>query len=99
MSLIRFSGPEFLRQRLVLSILSGKAVRIDNIRSDDRDPGLRGVSSLWPLLALVFNVLIFFYRLRSQSATPPGENDKWHSDRDIIYRSVIRLFPSTRSLC
>ncbi|EGN93302.1 hypothetical protein SERLA73DRAFT_98058 [Serpula lacrymans var. lacrymans S7.3] len=40
-SLPHFSGHQFLRQRLVLSILSGKAVRIDKIRADDKDPGLR----------------------------------------------------------
>jgi RNA 3'-terminal phosphate cyclase-like protein len=41
-SLIHFSGHQHLRQRLVLSILSGKYVRIDKIRSDDKNPGLRG---------------------------------------------------------
>lgn len=41
-SLLRFSGHENLRNRVVLSIISGKPVRIDNIRSDDKEPGLRG---------------------------------------------------------
>ncbi|KAJ6496981.1 18S rRNA biogenesis protein [Mycena vitilis] len=40
--LIQFSGHQHLRLRLVLSILSGKSVRIDKIRSDDKNPGLRG---------------------------------------------------------
>lgn len=40
-SLITFSGHQHLRLRLVLSILSGKAVKIDKIRSDDKNPGLR----------------------------------------------------------
>lgn len=31
----------FCRQRLVLAILSGKTVKIDKIRSDDNDPGLK----------------------------------------------------------
>lgn len=44
-SLVNFSGHQYLRQRLVLSILTGKHVRIDKIRSEDKDPGLRGVSS------------------------------------------------------
>lgn len=35
-------GHEYFSQRLVLSLLSGKAVRIDKIRSDDQNPGLRG---------------------------------------------------------
>jgi len=43
MSLIHFSGHQHLRSRLVLSILSGKHVRIDKIRSEDKNPGLRGV--------------------------------------------------------
>lgn len=42
-SLIHFSGHQHLRQRLVLSILSGKHVRIDKIRPEDKNPGLRGL--------------------------------------------------------
>jgi RNA 3'-terminal phosphate cyclase-like protein len=41
-SLVHFSGQQYLRHRLVLSILSGKPVRIDKIRSDDKNPGLKG---------------------------------------------------------
>jgi RNA 3'-terminal phosphate cyclase-like protein len=41
-SLIHFSGHQYLRNRLVLSILSGKPVRVDKIRSEDKNPGLRG---------------------------------------------------------
>uniref|UniRef100_A0A3B3CU08 RNA terminal phosphate cyclase-like 1 n=1 Tax=Oryzias melastigma TaxID=30732 RepID=A0A3B3CU08_ORYME len=39
---LSYEGCNFLRQRLVLSTLSGKRVRIKNIRSKDDDPGLRG---------------------------------------------------------
>lgn len=39
---VHFFGHQHFRQRLVLAILSGKAVRIDKIRSEDKDPGLRG---------------------------------------------------------
>lgn len=42
-SLLQFSGHQHLRQRLILSILSGKHVRIDKIRSEDKNPGLRGM--------------------------------------------------------
>lgn len=42
-SLVHFSGHKYLRHRLVLSILSGKSVRIDKIRSEDKNPGLRGI--------------------------------------------------------
>ena len=47
-TLVKFSGAEHLRYRLVLSILSGRPVRIDGIRSDDRDPGLKGAKGLHP---------------------------------------------------
>jgi hypothetical protein len=40
---LSFSGHQYLRQRLVLSILSGKSVRIDKIRFADKNPGLQGV--------------------------------------------------------
>jgi RNA 3'-terminal phosphate cyclase-like protein len=43
MSIVHFSGHQHLRDRLVLSILSGKHIRIDKIRSEDKNPGLRGV--------------------------------------------------------
>lgn len=39
---LKFSGHQYLRQRLVLSILSGKYVKIDKIRTEDKNPGLRG---------------------------------------------------------
>jgi RNA 3'-terminal phosphate cyclase-like protein len=45
-SLLHFSGHKHLRSRLVLSILSGKHVRIDKIRPEDKNPGLRGMSFL-----------------------------------------------------
>jgi hypothetical protein len=39
--LLRFTGHAHLRQRVLLSILSGKSIRIDGIRSDDVSVGLR----------------------------------------------------------
>lgn len=41
-SMLRFRGCEELRQRIALSCLSGKPIRVDDIRSDDEAPGLRG---------------------------------------------------------
>lgn len=41
-NLLKFEGHVYLRQRLVLATLSGKAVRIEKIRSDDENPGLKG---------------------------------------------------------
>lgn len=46
-SVLQFSGHQYLRHRLVLSILSGKPVRIDKIRPDDKNPGLRGAQYLY----------------------------------------------------
>ncbi|KAH6918328.1 18S rRNA biogenesis protein [Coprinopsis sp. MPI-PUGE-AT-0042] len=40
-SLVHYSGHEHFRTRIVLSILSGKHVKIDKIRSEDKNPGLR----------------------------------------------------------
>jgi hypothetical protein len=39
--ILRFQGHHHLRQRLILSVLSGKSIRIDAIRSDDVHVGLR----------------------------------------------------------
>lgn len=41
-NLLTFHGSNFLKQRLILSILSGKSVQIIDIRSNDDQPGLRG---------------------------------------------------------
>ena len=41
-NLLTFHGSNFLKQRLILSILSGKSVHIVDIRSQDDAPGLRG---------------------------------------------------------
>ena len=39
---LTYEGCNFLRQRLVLSTLSSRPVRITNIREDADEPGLRG---------------------------------------------------------
>ena len=39
--LVRFEGHTALRHRLVLALVSGRPVRIDRIRPDDEDPGIR----------------------------------------------------------
>ncbi|KAI0683835.1 18S rRNA biogenesis protein [Cytidiella melzeri] len=56
MTVLSFNGHQFLRHRLVLSILSGKPVKIDKIRPDDKNPGLRDYEvSLLRLLERVTN--------------------------------------------
>lgn len=42
-NILKFEGYNYLRQRLILSTLSGKPIRIEKIRSDDENPGLRGI--------------------------------------------------------
>lgn len=37
-----YEGSNYLRYRLLLSTLSGKPVKITDIRTKDNDPGLRG---------------------------------------------------------
>ena len=43
---LKYSGHEHFRHRLVLSVLSGKPVKIERIRPDDKNPGLRGAAFL-----------------------------------------------------
>ena len=43
---MNFTGHEHLRTRLVLSLLSGKSLKVTGIRSQDKDPGLRGSFTL-----------------------------------------------------
>ncbi|WFD33366.1 hypothetical protein MCUN1_000179 [Malassezia cuniculi] len=38
---LRFAGHAYFRQRLVLATLAGRPVRIDRIRPDDEEPGIR----------------------------------------------------------
>ncbi len=40
---LNFSGHGYLRQRLILATLSGKIVKIVKIRSENDNPGLRGI--------------------------------------------------------
>ena len=40
---LKYEGSNFLRQRLVLSTLSGKSIRINKIRQYDDHPGLKGI--------------------------------------------------------
>jgi hypothetical protein len=54
--MLRFRGCQHFRQRLLLSTLSGKAMRIDDIRVNDQSPGLRDYeASLLRLLEKLTN--------------------------------------------
>lgn len=39
--MLRFTGSNYMRLRLVLSCLTGRPIRIEAIRADDEAPGLR----------------------------------------------------------
>lgn len=39
---IEYKGCNYLKQRLLLSTLSGKSVKITDIRANKDDPGVRG---------------------------------------------------------
>lgn len=41
-NILYYEGCNYLKNRLILSTLSGKSIRIVDIRSGDDDPGLRG---------------------------------------------------------
>ena len=41
--MLKFESNLQLRNRLVLSTLSGKPIRIDNIRTEEDDVGLKGI--------------------------------------------------------
>lgn len=54
--LLLFNGSNFIKQRLLLSLLSGKAIQIVDIRKDDDEPGVRGFEvSLIRLLDKISN--------------------------------------------
>jgi len=40
--ILTYEGSNYLRYRLLLSTLSGRPVRITDIRTKDDDPGLKG---------------------------------------------------------
>lgn len=73
-TLVQFSGHQFLRHRLVLSILSGRPVRIDKIRSDEKNPGLAGQFQEDSFK----DILTHFKRLRDQPPPFTRESHQWN---------------------
>mmetsp|Transcript_72335 Transcript_72335/g.172756 ORF Transcript_72335/g.172756 Transcript_72335/m.172756 type:complete len:99 (-) Transcript_72335:29-325(-) len=45
-NVLRYRGSNFLRQRLVLSTVSGRPIVITDIRSQDEEPGLKDYEAL-----------------------------------------------------
>lgn len=53
---LKFKGHKHFRQRLLCSTLSGRGIRIDDIRSDDAAPGIRDYeASLLRLIERISN--------------------------------------------
>ena len=52
---LTYEGCNFFRQRLVLATLSGKSVKIKNIRAVEDDPGLKGAS----IIELIIEITAF----------------------------------------
>lgn len=53
-NILHYEGSNYLRYRLLLSTLSGKPVRIEEIRTNEDDPGLRGYVYVYLLLLLLY---------------------------------------------
>ncbi|PSC69440.1 18S rRNA biogenesis RCL1, partial [Micractinium conductrix] len=54
--MLRFRGSQCFRQRLVCATISGRPIRIDDIRTDDQNPGLRDYeASLLRLIEKITN--------------------------------------------
>ena len=54
--MLKLRGSQHLRQRLVLATLTGKPIRIDDIRANDQNPGLTDFeASLLRLLEKITN--------------------------------------------
>lgn len=71
--LLRFQGHRHLRQRLLLSVLSGRSIRVDGIRSDDVHVGLREYEiSLLRLLEKVTNGSTIEINVTGELRVPPG---------------------------
>lgn len=64
---LTFKGSNFMRQRLVLSVLSGKPIKITDIRRNDNDPGLRGNWNCFEVMvfAHVFGRIYYFNNVHS----------------------------------
>ncbi|CDK26572.1 unnamed protein product [Kuraishia capsulata CBS 1993] len=89
--LLNFRGAENFRLRLILSTLSGKAIKIDKIRSNDLNPGLRDheVSFLRLLEAVTNGSSIEISYTGTTLVYRPGL---------IIGGSLSHACPSTRSV-
>lgn len=61
---LTYEGCNFFRQRLVLATLSGKSVKIKNIRAIEDDPGLKGdaffVNKMQKSCLYLMFLLVFF---------------------------------------
>lgn len=78
--MLEFYGHQLFRERLILSTVSGKAVKISNIRSQDANPGLTGIFCI--LLDFMSN---FRLRLRGSVSSLLGNLDQRIKHRNQLY--------------
>lgn len=73
MSVLRFEGSTHFRQRLVCSTLAGRPIRIDRIREQDQNPGLRDFEAcLLRLLEKVTDGCVVEINETGAAAAPAG---------------------------
>src|SRR6218665_799580 len=65
---LKYDGCNFFRQRIILSIISGKSIKIRKIRLMQQSPGIqgKGIPSDILYITLVFQTLFWVYEIRSQ---------------------------------
>lgn len=66
---LRFKGAQMFRMRLVCATLTGKSVRIDDIRLLDENPGLNGTK--YVLLCFELCLFLVSYSISCQFRTKP----------------------------
>lgn len=75
--MLKLTGCEHFRQRIMLSCLSGRAIRIEDIRSDDQAPGLRGFeASLLRLAEKISNGCVVEINETGAQLMPPSGHDE-----------------------
>lgn len=67
---IQFEGCNYFRQRLVLSTLSSRPVRITKIREDSEEPGVKGKFWFHQFLVDIHQPTADILYLRSHTLTP-----------------------------
>jgi RNA 3'-terminal phosphate cyclase len=59
--MLEFFGSELFRQRLVLACISGKSIRIVDIRSNEENPGLKGIFVFIYIVTNIYLQIMKYY--------------------------------------